>query len=68
MTEGQRTATPGFSRLLELLHSSYLRKGVRKSVADKLDEVNWIKNSVLITLPTLLYRQKLGCRLQRDAT
>lgn len=38
--EGQMTENPGFSRLLELLHGSYLRKGVRKSVASKLEEVS----------------------------
>ena len=34
------TETPGFSRLMELLQGSYLRKGVRKSVASKLEEVS----------------------------
>ena len=37
--ERQRTDNPGFSRLLELLHGSYLRKGVRNSVASKLEQV-----------------------------
>ncbi|CAI8034886.1 HAUS augmin-like complex subunit 4 [Geodia barretti] len=34
----EETETPGFSRLMELLQGSYLRKGVRKSVASKLEE------------------------------
>ena len=37
--ERQRTDIPNFSRLLELLHGSYLRKGVRNSVASKLEQV-----------------------------
>ena len=40
MAEGRQTETPGLSRLLELLHSSYLRQGVRKSVASKLEQVS----------------------------
>ena len=31
---------PGFSRLLELLHGSYLKRGVRSSVASKLEQVD----------------------------
>lgn len=38
--EEQRSDNPSFSRLLELLHGSYLRKGVRSSVASKLEQVD----------------------------
>ena len=38
--EEQDKDNPGFNRLMDLLHSSYLRKGVRNSVASKLEEVS----------------------------
>ena len=38
----EETENPGFSRLTELLQGSYLRKGVRTSVASKLEEVSII--------------------------
>lgn len=36
----RKSDNPGFSRLLELLHGSYLKKGIRNSVASKLEQVD----------------------------
>ena len=39
MSEELRAENSGFSRLLELLHGGYLRRGVRSSVAGRLEQV-----------------------------
>ena len=56
----QRAENPGFSRLLDLLNGSYLSKGVRSSVASKLELVQYI-NTCIAQMLIILICSLLQC-------
>lgn len=65
MAEGQKNYNPEYSRLLELLHGSYLRKGVRTSLASKLEQVRSLDLSVNVSSvasDVMFCRQRLSCK------